>query len=176
MILATSGLTVAGGSSMRGGAWGASRDEKELVNILAGTVKLPGPGSTLQGYLARPQGGSPCAAVLLVHEERGLEEETRSRALRYARMGVVSLAVDHLSRFGGTESLGSSEAAERRVRALTNEEVVANLDAAFRFLAFHPSVRRERIGVTGAGWGTRMARAYAETNFKLRQDVVPSLV
>jgi carboxymethylenebutenolidase len=166
IIMAASGFTPSG-------AWSALRDEKKGVSILAGTIQLPGPGRTLQGYLARPHGRNLCAAVLVVHGEHGLDEETRAKALHYARTGVAALAVDHLSRFGGTESLASSEATARRVRTLARVEVMADLDAAFQFLESHPSVRREQVGIAGSGWGTQMARAYAEANLKVRTDVVP---
>lgn len=58
------------------------------------------------GYLARPKATGPHPAVLVIHENRGLTEpHFPDVARRLAKEGYVALALDLLSREGGTANL-----------------------------------------------------------------------
>lgn len=114
----------------------------------AGPIKYPGAGATLEGYLAKPGSDGPHPALLLIHANSGLDEHIRDVARRYAEEGYVTLAVDLLSRHGGTASFASLEAARKNIEALTSEQVTADLNAAFQYLQSHPSVLKNRIGIT----------------------------
>ncbi|MFQ5693434.1 MAG: dienelactone hydrolase family protein, partial [Nitrospinota bacterium] len=70
----------------------------------AGTVRFSGPAGRIEAYQARPRdrAGTPLAAVLVIHENRGLNAHIRDVARRAALAGYHALAPDLLSRKGGT--------------------------------------------------------------------------
>jgi carboxymethylenebutenolidase len=143
------------------------------ARTIAGPVKWPAGGGTLQGYLARPGNKGLYPSVLLIHASHGLDDPVQDAARHYSREGYVALAVDHLSRLGGTASFASPEAAEESIQALTSAEVIADLDAAAAFLRSHPSVDENSISIRGYGWGERLAILYLETNPRMKAAVVP---
>lgn len=57
-------------------------------------VTYPAGDTTLQGFLALPEGDGPHPAVIVVHEWWGLNEYIRGRARQVAELGYVALAVD----------------------------------------------------------------------------------
>ena len=75
-------------------------------DIEANEVEVPGDGVALMGYVAKPSGDGPFPAVLVCHENRGLNEHIRDVARRFAKAGYVGLALDMLSRQGGTDAAG----------------------------------------------------------------------
>ena len=72
-------------------------------DIVAGIAEFPGEGARLDGYLARPAKAGPYPVVLVCHENRGLTRHIEDVTRRLAKAGYVGLAVDLLSREGGTE-------------------------------------------------------------------------
>jgi carboxymethylenebutenolidase len=177
-IAAISGFPLA--DRLAGSSGGADTLRAKLVGVhkasartIAGPVKCPAGRGTLQGYLARPGNKGLYPAVLLIHAGHGLDDPVRDAARHYSREGYVALAVDHLSRLGGTASFASPEAAEESIQALTSAEVIADLDAAAAFLRSHPSVDDNSIRLRGYGWGERLALLYVETNPRMKAAVVP---
>lgn len=61
------------------------------------------------GYHARPAEGGPFPAALICHENRGLTEHIKDVTRRLASSGYAVLAVDLLTREGGSASLDPSE-------------------------------------------------------------------
>jgi dienelactone hydrolase len=66
-------------------------------------------------------------------------------ARRHAEDGFVALAVDHLSRHGGTASFASTGAAHIALSTLTHNEIVTDLHAAQAYLRSHPAVRSDPL-------------------------------
>jgi carboxymethylenebutenolidase len=67
-------------------------------------VDYPSPGGnsgTMRGYLAQPVGSGPFPAVLVIHENRGLNPYIEDVARRAAVEGFLALAPDGLSPVGG---------------------------------------------------------------------------
>lgn len=77
--------------------------------IKAGDVQFPGQGATLLGYLSRPSSNGSYPVVLVCHENRGLTDHIKDITRRLAKEGYTSLAVDLLSRQGGTFTLNSDD-------------------------------------------------------------------
>ena len=75
-------------------------------DVKAGNVTFPGPASTMLGYLARPAAPGTYPAVLVNHEIFGLTDHIRDVARRLAKVGYIALAVDLLSRAGGSDKPG----------------------------------------------------------------------
>jgi carboxymethylenebutenolidase len=108
-------------------------------------VRFPGPASELLGYLARPKAEGTYPAVVIIHENRGLLDHFKDVARRYAKIGYAALAVDLLSRSGGTSTDANANTA-----ALRNPEgFVPDLVADVNYLKSQPFVKASAIGVTG---------------------------
>jgi len=116
-------------------------------DIEAGDVSFPGPASDILGYLARPAGDGPFAAVLVIPENRGLLPHFEDVARRYAAEGFVAFAIDLASRLGGTEIAG------QQVGQIDPGDLVADLQAGIDYLKAQAFVSPEAVGVTGFCFG-----------------------
>jgi carboxymethylenebutenolidase len=119
--------------------------ETEQDGMNARLVIYPGKGATLAGYLALPKDNPPFPAVLIVNEIDGLNDHSRTLARRLARQGVAALAIDPLSRKGGTDSFTSAEQARQAIRTLSPALAAADLAAGVAYLRSHPAVAAKRI-------------------------------
>ena len=131
------------------------------------------PSGTMQGlgYLARPKGGGPYPAVLIIHENRGLLEHFKDVARRLARNGHVGFAVDLLSHEGGTAKFSDLAQAATALAQTPQERHVETMNAAVRHLQGLPYVRRDRIGSMGFCFGGGMVWRLATANPDLRAAV-----
>lgn len=84
-------------------AW-AQQVPKDDARIKTETVSIPSPqgNGTIKGYLVRPANASgKLPAVLVVHENRGLNPYIEDVARRLATSGFMALAPDGLTSVGG---------------------------------------------------------------------------
>ncbi len=95
-------------------------------------------------------------AVIIVHDVHGLSEHYRDIACRFANEGIFALAVDLYSR-EGAPVLPNAEAAFAWMSRLSDRRVLADIDAAARFLRSRPEVRTRSIGITGFCMGGQYA-------------------
>jgi carboxymethylenebutenolidase len=70
-------------------------------------IEFPGPNGTLLAAWARA--AKPRGGVLVIHENRGLNDHIRSVAGRFAASGWSALALDLLSEKGGTDKFPDPE-------------------------------------------------------------------
>ncbi|SEF72538.1 carboxymethylenebutenolidase [Nonomuraea solani] len=92
-------------------------------------ITFPGPeGATLQGAWAAA--ASPKGGVLVIHENRGLTDHIRSVAGRLAASGYSALALDLLSREGGTATFTDTAQATAKLGEIAPERFVADMKAA----------------------------------------------
>jgi len=110
-------------------------------------VKFKGPTSDVIGYLSRPRTGGPFPAVIVIHENRGLVEHTKDITRRYAKEGFAALAVDLLSRQGGTPADQAQAAA--MLSRQNPDDFDDDLKAAVTFLKGQSFLRTGALGVTG---------------------------
>src|SRR6478609_883481 len=69
--------------------------------LTAGMVDIPGaPG--LKGYLVRPKAPGKLPAVIVIHENRGLNPHIKDVTRRTAAEGFLALGLDYLGPMGGT--------------------------------------------------------------------------
>jgi carboxymethylenebutenolidase len=129
-----------------------------------------GPGQVL-GYLARPKGGGPYPAVLIIHENRGLTDHFGDVARRLAKQGYVGFAVDLLSPEGGTGKFSDPAQAAAAQAKIPPERHVETMNAAVGYLQGLPSVRRDRVGTMGFCFGGGMVWRLATANADLRAAV-----
>ena len=120
------------------------------ARLVAEDVTYPGAKGEMRGYLAYPAEGGPFGAVIVVHENRGLNAHTRDVARRVALEGFVALAPDFLSDLGGTPA--DEEAARPMFQQLPAADVAANGVATIAWLKTHAKVNG-KVGAMGFCWG-----------------------
>lgn len=113
------------------------------------TVEVSGVAG-LTGYLARPIGEAVRPAVLVIHENRGLNAHIRDVTRRIALAGYVALGLDYLSPLGGTPQ--DPDAASTRFRELTPEAILASGQAGLDWLKSGPGLSG-KVGAIGFCWG-----------------------
>ncbi len=109
-------------------------------------------GAKLLAHLARPASGTSAPVVLVCHENRGLTEHIKDVARRFAREGYVSLAVDLLSRQGGTAGKDSSSV-PGLLSSQPQDQFVADFTSGWRYLQSQSYVQADRVGMTGFCFG-----------------------
>jgi len=127
-------------------------------DIIIEDVTYPGDDLTMKGYLARPKKDGKYGAVVVIHENRGLNPHIKDVARRVAKAGFVTLAPDALSGTGGTPQ-NEDEA----------RDLIGKLDAGKNLNNFLKSLeyvraRKESNGKTGCVgfcWGGAMANQLA---------------
>ena len=128
--------------------------EKRLpAAVAAEWVEYPSGEGKVGAYLARPKAGSPFAAIIVIHENRGLTEFVLDIAQRWAGEGLLAIAPDCLSRLGGTAKFDSMDAAREGIGKLERAGVIADLQATLQYLKSRKDVRQGKIGVSGFCWG-----------------------
>ena len=114
------------------------------------------PGRIYRGYRATPaQARAGLPIVLVVHENRGLNDHIRDVARRLAVAGYTAVAVDFLSPAGGTPA--DEDRARTMIGQLDMAQTVADGAAIIRQLAGSD----HRIGVVGFCWGGAMVHRLA---------------
>ncbi len=120
--------------------------------IEAGQIEFPGDGAALQAYLAQPRDAGPSPVILVCHENRGLTDHIRDVARRLAKAGYVALAVDLLSRQGGTGSLASSDV-PGALGNIPPDQFVQDFVSGWRYLQDQSFAQTDRLGMTGFCFG-----------------------
>ena len=120
--------------------------------ITAADILVTSGGQEISGYLVRPAQGSPVPGILVCHENRGLVEHIRDVTRRFAKAGYAALALDLLSREGGTAAF-DRDAVPGALTAAGSERHVADFTAAFEYLRNSENVDAGRIGMTGYCFG-----------------------
>ena len=120
--------------------------------VEASDVQFSSQGEQITAYLVRPAQEGTFPAVLVCHENRGLTAHIRDVARRFAKAGYVALAIDLLSREGGSENLDPDQIPGLLSNA-GSQRHVADFSAGFSFLQSLVFVEGERIGMTGYCFG-----------------------
>jgi len=116
-------------------------------------VTYPSPGGTsgtMRGYLVQPRGTGPFPAVLVVHENRGLNPYIEDVARRAAVEGFVALAPDGLFPVGGYP--GNDDDGRTLQAGLDQAKLRTDMVNSARFLKSH-ALSSRKLGVTGFCWG-----------------------
>jgi carboxymethylenebutenolidase len=150
-LLAACGGDGGGGEPAQGTTAGTAPPPGPVVATEA--VTFPGPeGRTVQGAWAAAEG--PRGAVLVIHENRGLNDHIRSVAGRLAASGYSALAVDLLSAEGGTAALGDEAGAMAALSSAPQARLVADMRAGLGELERRAS--GQKLGAVGFCFGGGM--------------------
>jgi len=149
-----------------------SPQESGAANVESTAVKYPAAGLTMEGYLSRPNGAGPFPAVIVIHENRGLNDHIRDVVRRLAAQGYAALAVDLLSRQGGTASFATPDDASKAFQNIQDDEVIRGLNSSYNYLNSNAAVKKDTLAVMGFCWGGQRSFLYATANPKLKAAVV----
>ncbi len=114
------------------------------------TVSYDAGGTKISGYLARLKDKGKRPAVLVIHENRGLNPHIQDIARRLALEGFLAFAVDLLSPLGGTPA--DEDKARDMIGTLKPEETARHAAAAVPFLEHHLE-SSGNVGAVGFCWG-----------------------
>lgn len=121
--------------------------------IKARYVNYPSPGGTsgqMRGYLVQPSGNGPFPAVLVIHENRGLNPYIEDVARRAAVEGFVALAPDGLFPVGGYP--GNDDDGRTLQAGLDQAKLRTDMVNSARFLKTN-ALSTGKLGATGFCWG-----------------------
>ena len=123
------------------------------ARIKAQYVNYPSPGGNsgnLRGYLAQPAAQGPFPAVLVIHENRGLNPYIEDVARRAAVEGFLALAPDGLSPAGGYP--GNDDDGRTLQAGLDQGKLRTDMLNSASFLKSH-KLSTGKLGATGFCWG-----------------------
>lgn len=121
--------------------------------IKATYVTYPSPGGnsgTMRGYLVQPSGAGPFPAVLVIHENRGLNPYVEDVARRVAVAGFLALAPDGLFPAGGYP--GNDDDGRSLQASLDQSKLRTDMLNSARHVKAH-ALSSGKLGVTGFCWG-----------------------
>jgi carboxymethylenebutenolidase len=127
-----------------------SPDDQRLET---GRMTHPGATGDIKAYMARPKGAAKLPAVIVIHENRGLNAHIEDVTRRVALEGFLALGPDLLSPAGGTPE--NEDTAREMIGKLDSQQTVQNLVAAVAFLAQHAN-GNGKVGAMGFCWGGGM--------------------
>ncbi|EJN04075.1 dienelactone hydrolase family protein [Phyllobacterium sp. YR531] len=131
-------------------------DDKRL---LTKDLVFSGPSGDIKGYLAAPaETAGKLPAVIVIHENRGLNDHIRDVTRRLALEGFVALAPDLLSSAGGTPQ--DEEKARGMISALDPKTAIAEGIASIDYVAKVKS-SNGKVGAVGFCWGGGMVNDLA---------------
>jgi carboxymethylenebutenolidase len=139
--------------------------------VFAAAVEFPGQdGATVRGYLAYPANEGTYPVVLVCHENRGLTAHIEDVTRRFAKAGYAALAVDLLSRQGGSAAVGES-GAPGALGGNPPEQMVQDFRSGWLWLQDQAFAATERVGMVGFCFGGGMTWQVATQMAELKAAV-----
>jgi carboxymethylenebutenolidase len=127
-------------------------------DLFTETVKYPGVPNEMAAYIARPKAEKKYAAVIVIHENRGLTPHIEDVARRAAEAGYLAIAPNALSALGKTPA--NEDEGRQWFSELKAENNLQNFKNAFTYL----NTRKDyngKVGCVGFCWGGAMANTLA---------------
>ena len=140
-------------------AW-ARHVEPDDPRIQARYVEYESPNGhgTMRGYMASPANGPPKGAVLVIHENRGLNPYIEDVVRRFGAADFLSFGPDALTPLGGYP--GNDDEGREMQRQLDREKITEDFVAAARFLLAHEE-STGKLGAVGFCFGGGMVNTLA---------------
>lgn len=115
-----------------------------------GRTTYLGATGEIKAYMVRPKGAAKLPAVIVIHENRGLNAHIEDVTRRVALEGFFALAPDLLTPLGGTPA--DEDAARDMIGKLDRKQMVQNAVSAVPFVKKHAN-GNGKVGVVGFCWG-----------------------
>jgi len=122
------------------------------------TISYEGVNGTMSAYIARPKENKKYAAIVIIHENRGLNSHIEDVARRAAQAGYLAIAPNILSPLG--ELPKTDDEIRAKFATLKPDENVQNFKRAFDYLATRKDTNG-KFGCVGFCWGGAMANNLA---------------
>ncbi|MBS9478758.1 dienelactone hydrolase family protein [Ancylobacter radicis] len=126
-------------------------------------------GTRISGYLVKARRAvAKRPAVIVIHENRGLNPHIKDVTRRVALAGYLAFGVDFLSADGGTPE--NEDRGREMIAALDRPTTVRRAVDAVTFLAAHPD-STGAVGAVGFCWGGAMVNLLAQASPQLKAGV-----
>ena len=121
----------------------------------------------LEAFVVYPETDKKTKSVIVIHENRGLNDWARLFADKLASRGYLVIAPDLISNTvpgkKKTTDFKDSDAARQAIYDLDKDQVTADLNAAFEYIKNDPASTGE-VAVVGFCWGGSQTFRYATNN------------
>jgi carboxymethylenebutenolidase len=125
------------------------KDDKRIRTEYA-TVPSPQGNGSIKGYLVRPASGTKWPAILVVHENRGLNPYVEDVARRLGTEGYLAFAPDGLTSLGGYP--GDDEKGGQLFSQVNGDKMFEDFVAAANWLRSRPD-SSGKLGAVGFCFG-----------------------
>ncbi len=168
-----SSITVLTGFSVSAQDWAIEQLEnsprhQEKVVVRNGDKKI-------SSFLVYPEVSEDALSIILIHENRGLNDWARSMADQVAGEGFIVIAPDLISGMapgeGDTPDFPDSDAAREAIYELDPDKVTSDLDAVFEYIKNLPA-SNGKVAVMGFCWGGSQTFRYATNNREIEAAFV----
>lgn len=140
-----------------------NNDNLEIENITYAGVE-----EDMKAVLAKPKGKKNLGAVVVIHENRGLNPHIIEVTKRVAAEGFLALGIDALSPFGGTPS--DENQGRELIGKLDADKNLQNYLKGLEYIRNHKS-GNGKVGCVGFCWGGAMSNKLAVADPKLQAAV-----
>jgi carboxymethylenebutenolidase len=121
-------------------------------------ITYPGVPNEMKAYVARPKADKKYAAVIIIHENRGLNTHIEDVARRAAKAGYLAIAPNALSALGVTPA--NEDEARTKFQELKAENNLQNFINVFDYIKTRKDYNGN-IGCVGFCWGGAMSNNLA---------------
>jgi carboxymethylenebutenolidase len=121
-------------------------------------ITYPGVNGDMQAYVARPKDEKKYGAVVVIHENRGLNAHIEDVTRRAAKAGWLAIAPNALSSLGGTPE--NEDEARTKFQQLKAEDNLQNFIKVFDYLPGRKDCNG-KYGCVGFCWGGGIANSLA---------------
>ena len=127
-------------------------------------------GDSVRAYVAYPERNNKAPTVMVIHEIFGMTEWEPTMGDRFAAKGYIAIVPDLLSsRYG--MSPPTADSGRKLVATLNDAGVIADLDAAYRYVNALPAAQKDNTGIIGFCWGGGTVWKYAAANPRVKAAV-----
>ena len=127
-------------------------------DLLTERIKYPGAAGDMDAYVARPKEEKKYAAVVVIHENRGLNAHIEDVTRRAAKAGYLAIAPNALSPLGGTPA--NEDEAREKFTKLDQAQTQTGFIKVFDYLKTRKDYNGN-AGCVGFCWGGAMANTLA---------------
>lgn len=142
--------------------------EENDSRLITSDIQYKGASGQVLAYLARPKAEGKYPAIIVIHENKGLQPHIKDVTRRFALEGFVAMAPDALSAQGGTPA--TPEEATPMFQKMDYEATKKDFVAAVAYLKTNP-LTTGKVGCTGFCWGGAMTNQVAVNSPELNAAV-----
>ena len=127
-------------------------------DLFTENINYPGVPGNMVAYIARPKADKKYPAIIIIHENRGLNAHIEDVARRAAKEGFLAIAPNALSAIGAVTA--TEDEARQKFQELKAENNLQNFINVFDYLGTRKDFNGN-TGCVGFCWGGAMANSLA---------------